>query len=92
MATSFRNDSSSRRNFSAGQSSVLQQRLHQLQGHARAAQILLRISAVRPVRIEDGQRRRQFGFGQMMIGDDDVDPEPLRAPHHLARRECPCRH
>ena len=64
-----------------------QQRLHQLERHAHAAQILFRIVAIGPVRIQHRERRRQFGFRQVMIGDDDVDRQ-LRwraAPPRAAR-------
>ena len=74
IATSFKNDSSSRSR-RAGSNPKPRAALHQLQRDARAAQIFLRIGAIATVGIEHGERGRQFGFGQMMIGDDDVDPK-----------------
>ena len=44
-----------------------QQRLRQLERHARAAQILFEVQAIGPIGIEHGQRRRQFGS---RAGDD----------------------
>ena len=64
MATSLRNDSATRRSFSAGQPSDGKQRLHQLEGHARAAQVLFRIRAIRAVGIEHGERGRQLASGR----------------------------
>jgi hypothetical protein len=58
------------------------QRLRQLECHARPAQILLRVGAVRPIGVEHRQRPRQDGFGQMMIGDDHVDAQLPGPLHH----------
>ncbi len=62
---------------------VRQQRLDQLERHAGAAQVLLRIGAVRAVGIEHRQRGRQFRFGQVMVGDDHVDAQFVGAAHHF---------
>ena len=50
-----------------------EQRLHQLERNARAAQVFVGIRAVAAVGVEHGERGRKLGLGQMMIGDDDVD-------------------
>ncbi len=62
---------------------VRQERLNQLKGHPGAAQILLRIGTVRAVGIEHGERGREAGFGQVMVGDDDIDAELVGAAHHF---------
>ena len=62
----------------------LQQSLRQLERDTDAAKIFFRIGAARLIRIEDGQRRRQLGFRQMMVGDDDVDAQLSRPPHHFS--------
>ena len=75
MATSLRNDFKTRDSFSAGQSERCKQRLHQLEGHAGAAEVLVGILAIAPVGIQYGERGRKLGLRQVMIGDDDVDAE-----------------
>ena len=90
MATILRNDSVIRRTLSGGHPSVAEQRLHQLERHAGAAEIFFRIRAIGPIGIEHGQRRRQFGFRQVMIGDDHVDAEFVGARAPLRPRECRC--
>ena len=55
------------------------ERLHQLQRHADAGQVLVRIRAVVPLRVDDGERRRQLGVRLVVIGDDQVDAELARA-------------
>jgi len=57
----------------------------QLQRHARAAQVLFRVSAIGTIGIEHGRGGRQLGFRQMVIGDDHVDAQPSRVFHHRVR-------
>ena len=47
--------------------------LHQLEGDAGAAEPPRPRRVVRALRIDDGERRRQLGTGQMVVGDDDPD-------------------
>ena len=55
------------------------ERLHQLQGHADARQVLVRIRAVVALGVDDGERRRQLGVRLVVIRDDQVDAELARA-------------
>ena len=59
------------------------QRLHQLQRDADAGEVLVRIRAVVPLRIDDRQRRRQSCVGLVMIGDDQVDAQLARPPRGI---------
>ncbi len=83
MATSFRNDFITRASFSAGHPSVASKRVDQLERNARAAQILVGISAVAPIRIQHRERGREFGVRQMMIGDDDIDAALVCFAHYF---------
>ncbi len=83
MATIFRNDSAHPPQFGIGPAERGQQALHQFERHARPAEILFRVTAIPPIGIEHGQRGRQFAFGQVVIGDDDVDAQLAGALHHL---------
>ena len=56
------------------------ERLHQLQRDADAGQVLVRIGAVVPLRVDDGERRRQLGVRLVVVGDDQIDAELARAP------------
>ena len=49
------------------------QRLDQLEGDTRAAEMIGAGSVVCPLRIDDRERRRQLLTRQMVIGHDDVD-------------------
>ena len=62
---------------------VRQKRLDQLEGHTGAAQVLFRVRAIRAIGIEHGERGREVGLGQVMVGDDDVDAEFVGAAHHF---------
>ena len=90
MATSLRNDSADAAQLFRGPLESAQQRLHQLERHARAAQVLLGVAAVRPIGIEHGHGRRQLRLGQVMIGDDHVDAQLVGARAPLRRRESRC--
>ena len=59
------------------------QRLHQLERHAGAAQVLFRVRAIGPVGIEHRERGGEFLFRQVMVGYDHVDPQFARAPDHF---------
>ena len=59
------------------------ERLHQLQRDADAGQVLVGIGAVVPLRVDDGERRRQLGVGLVVVGDDQIDAELARAPRRL---------
>ncbi len=52
-----------------------QDRMRQFEGDARAAEVRVGIVAIFAVGIDDGERRRERGFGQVMVGYDDVDAE-----------------
>ena len=69
-----------------------QQRLHQFERDARAAELLVRILTAGPVRIEHGQCGRQLRFGQMMVGDDDINAEIVEHGAPLHSHEFPYRH
>ena len=43
---------------------------------------------VEPVRIDDGERRRQFALGLMMVDDHDVEAEPSRLGERLDGWSC----
>ena len=64
------------------------QRLHQLQRHADARQVLVGIGAVVPLRVDDRQRRRQLRVRLVVIRDDQVDAELARAAGPRRRRGC----
>ncbi len=59
------------------------QRLHQLQRDADARQVLVRVGAVVPLRVDDRERRRQLAVGLVVVGDDQVDAELARAACRL---------
>ena len=54
-----------------------EQRLGELEGDSRAAEVFAGVDTICAVRIEHGKRGRQAsGFiGQVMVGDDEVDAE-----------------
>jgi hypothetical protein len=60
------------------------QRRHQVEGDADACEVRAAEGALRAgrdVRIHDGRRIRQSVAGQVMVGDQDVDPETSRHGH-----------
>ena len=59
------------------------ERLNELQRHADARQMLVRIRAVVALRVDHGERRRQLGVGLVMVGDDQIDAELARAARGL---------
>ena len=59
------------------------QGLDQLQGHANAGEVLVGIAAVPPLGVDDRHRRRQLVIGLVVVCDDQVDPEFLRATTRL---------
>ena len=59
------------------------ERLNQLQRHADARQILVRIVAVVPLRIDDRDRIWQLGIRLVVIGDDQIDVELARPPRRF---------
>ena len=81
IAASLRNDSATRRTFSAGQPMCGKQRLDQLERHTGAAQILFQVRAIRAIGIEHRERGRQVRLGQVMVRDDDVDAQFVGAAH-----------
>ena len=54
---------------------------HQIEHDAHAGEVLARKAAARLVGIDDGGSARQCVPGQVMIGDDDLDPERSRRLH-----------
>ena len=64
-----------RLSFASGHASAGQNRVRQFERDARAAEVRVRIVAIFAVRIDDGERGRKFGFGQVMVGHDHVDAE-----------------
>ncbi len=64
------------------------QRLHQLQRHADAGEVLVGIGAVVPLRVDDRERLRQLGVGLVVVGDDQVEPERARVQAPPRRRGC----
>ncbi len=62
-----------------------EQALHELERHPHAAEIFFRITAIRPVGVEHGERGRQLGFRQVVVGDDDVDRKLARTANHFGR-------
>ena len=64
---------------------TLHQSLRHFERHARAAQLLVGILAACLIRIHHGQRvRHAVGTGQVMVGHDQIDTQPLR---RFCRRE-----
>jgi len=74
----------------------LEDGLRELEGYGRAAKRLLRVGASMLIGIEDGKRGRSGfirnatcgcgaigGFGQVMVCDDEVEPEALCGPGFL---------
>ena len=55
------------------------ERLHELQRDADAGEVLVGIRAVVPLRVDDGERRRQRRARLVVVGDDEVEPELARA-------------
>ena len=51
------------------------QRLDELEGDARAAQVIARVTAVRSPRIDQGVGIRQLGRALVVVGDDQVDAQ-----------------
>ncbi len=70
---------------------LLAQRLDQLQRHADAGQMLVRIAAVGPLGIDDGEGARQFAVGLVVVGDDEVEAE-LGGPARRVGRADPAVH
>ena len=54
------------------------QRLHELQRHANAGEVLVGVGAIVPLGIDHGDRVRQRALGLVMVGDDEVDPQLSR--------------
>ena len=59
------------------------ERLHQLQRDADAREMFVGIVAVVPLRVDHRERGRQRAFRLVMIGDDQIDAELVRAPRRL---------
>ena len=59
------------------------QRLDELERDADAGEVFVRIRAVVPLGIDDGQRRRQLGVGLVVVGDDQVETQLARAPRRV---------
>ena len=57
--------------------------LHQLQCHTDARQVLVRVGAVVPLRVDHRERRRQRRVGLVMVRDDQIDPELARPPRGI---------
>ena len=90
IATSFRNDSSTRYSFASGHPSASQNRVRQFERHARAAEIRIRVAAIRAIRIDHGERRRQL---RLPAGGDPSRSHrrPVRwRARWRRRRECRC--
>ena len=49
--------------------------LHQLERHAHSGEVLLGVAAIVPLRVHDGQRRRQRRPGLVVVGDDQIEAE-----------------
>ena len=49
--------------------------VRELEGDAAAGQVFVRVITIGPLRIEHGVGARQTFFGQMVVGDDDVESE-----------------
>ena len=67
----------------------LTERLHQLERHADAGQILVRIGAVGTARVEHGERRRKRRVRLVMVGDDEIDTQLTRPRRPRSRSEMP---
>ncbi len=64
---------------------LLEQRLGQLECHARATQEFARIIAARLIGVENGERiGHAFALGQVVVGDDQID---TGAPRRISRSE-----
>ena len=78
IATTFMNDSRSLL-CSVGVEAALHQSLRELEGHARAAELLVGIFATVLIRIHNRERfGHAIGTGQVMIGHDQIDAQTLR--------------
>ena len=62
---------------------VLAQGLHQLEAHATARQLLVRVPAVGPLRVEHGHGGGQVVAGQVVVADDEIDAPAGRVGHGL---------
>ena len=52
--------------------------VRELQCDARSAEVGIGITAIAAAGINDGERGRQFGFRQVVIGDNDIDSQFTR--------------
>ena len=52
---------------------LLMKCLHELEAHAAARQVLVRISVVKPLGVQYGHGRRQHLVGHVVVADDEVD-------------------
>ena len=59
------------------------ERLHQLERDADAREVLVRVGAVVPLRVDDCERRRQLAVRLVVVGDDQIDAELAGAPRRL---------
>ncbi len=57
-----------------------EQCLDQLQGHPCSGQFFKRVRAIRPLRVDDGQRGRQPGRHLVVIGDDEIGAPVVFCP------------
>ena len=62
----------------AGAPALHAQRLHQLQRDADAGEVLVRVRAVVPLRVDHRERLRQLGVRLVVVRDDQVEPERAR--------------
>ncbi len=67
---------------------LLAERLHELERHADAGQVLVGIRAVGALGIDDRERLRQLDVGLVVVGDDEVDAELARRGGRPRRRGC----